>query len=92
MLSGNLDTAATAQIARVKTLFSADARHLLVPKTDGSLASSSLGSGSSRVCPALAFDRSVAMVLTTGASITVNLAALAPSAIRARCFNPLDAR
>ncbi|WP_298824532.1 DUF4038 domain-containing protein [uncultured Piscinibacter sp.] len=89
-ISGYLDTAATAQIMRVKALFGGYAWHLLVPRTDGSLVSSALGSGSSRVCPALASDRSFAMVLTTGASITVNLAALGPSLLRARWFNPLD--
>jgi len=49
-----------------------------------------LCSGTNRVCPALATDRSFAMVLTTGASVTVNMSALAPSSIRARWFNTVD--
>ena len=44
----------------------------------------------SRVCPALASDGSFAMVLTTSSSVSVNLAALSPTQLRARWFNPLD--
>ena len=89
-ISGYLDTVATRQIVHLKTLFGAYAWHQLVPRTDGSLVSSALGSGSSRVCPALASDGSFAMVLTTGATVSVNLAALSPTQLRARWFNPLD--
>lgn len=61
-----------------------------MPKANGSLVSTALGSGNLPVCLALASKRSLAMVLPTGANITVNLAALAPSQIPARWFNPPD--
>jgi Putative collagen-binding domain of a collagenase len=74
----------------VKTLFTAYAWHKLVPRFDGTHVTSGLSSGSSRICPALASDGSYAMVLTTGASLTVKLSTLVPGQLRARWFNTLD--
>ena len=51
----------------VKQLFGAFEWWKLEPKTDTSLVTTALGSGKSRICPALASDRSFAMVWTTGA-------------------------
>ncbi len=90
VIGGYMETTATGQIGYVKTLFAAHAWHKLVPRTDGSLVTSALGSGTSRVCPALASDGSFAMVLTTGAAVTVNLSALAPAQLRARWFDTLN--
>jgi len=87
----NLNSTGSQQQAYVKQLFDTIAWHLLEPKTDNSLVTTSLSSGDDRICPALASDGSLAMVWrpTSGAS-TVNLAALAPGSVRARFFNPVD--
>ena len=75
--------------ARVPPLFDAFAWWLLVPKQDTSLVSSSLGTGATRVSPALASDGSFAMVyVPTSQTVTVVMSAMTPSSVRARLFNP----
>lgn len=63
--------------------------HLLEPKTDTSLVTTSLGSGSSAICPALASDGSFALIFVPNLSqsLTVNMAALSPSSVRARWWS-----
>ena len=87
-LANNLNTVGANDMQRIKALFDAYAWHLLDPKTDTSLVTTSLGSGASRVVPALARDGSYAMVWTAGSGFTVNMAALAPAKVRARWYNP----
>lgn len=90
-LSTSLSTTATLQMAYVKALFTAYQWGLLVPKTDTSLVSSSLGSAGTRVCPARASDGSFAMVwIPTSQSVTVVMSALSPSSVRARLYNTTD--
>lgn len=84
-----LDTTATLQMRHVKSLFTAYAWWLLAPQTGQRLVVSDLGAGSARICPALAADRSFAMIWTPGTRFTVDLAALAPSALRARWYDTL---
>lgn len=87
-LNGYLSTTATLQIGYVKALFTAYAWHLLVPKTDASLVTTGLGGGASRICPAQASDGSFAMIwVPAAASLTVNMASLAPSSVRARWYD-----
>ena len=82
-----LGTPLTLQMGYVKALFTAYSWHQLVPRTDASLVTSGLGSGTGRICPARASDGSFAMVWVPGTSgITVNMAALAPSNVRVRWF------
>ena len=85
----NLNSTGAQDMARAIAFFNSYNTHLLVPKTDTSLVSSALGSGNSRVCPALASDGSFAMVwIPTSQSVTVVMSALTPSSVRARLFNP----
>lgn len=77
------------EMSYAHALWSSYAMHKLEPKTDTSLVTSSLSSGTSRVCPALASDGSFAMIYAPSSqTVTVNLAALAPSSVRARLWNP----
>lgn len=59
----------------------------LEPKTDTSLVTTSLGSGTTSICPARASDGSFAMVFTPNAGFTVAMSALTPSSVRARWYN-----
>jgi hypothetical protein len=86
----SLSTPATVQMKYVKELFSAYDWWTLVPRTDTGLVVSALGSGTSRVCPALAASRQFAMVWVPAGAAMVNLAALAPARIRARWFDPTN--
>jgi hypothetical protein len=61
--------------------------HKLEAKTDTSLVTTSLGTGANTICPALASDNTFAMIWTPGANFTVNMAAFAPSSVRARWWN-----
>lgn len=84
-----LDTTATLQMRHVKSLFTAYPWWLLEPQTGQRLVVSDLGAGSARICPALAADRSFAMIWTPGTRFTADLAALAPAALRARWYDTL---
>ncbi len=87
-LATSLNTTAAQQMVYVKTLFTAYAWEKLQPRTGTELVTTSLGSGSSRICPALASDGSFAMIRkpTSGAA-SVNLGALSPTRVRARYFD-----
>lgn len=85
-----LNSLATQHMAHVKRLFSEYAWHLLEPKTGAELVASGLGSGSERICPALASDRTFAMIWKpSSGAVTVNFSALAPSLVRARFFDTI---
>lgn len=86
---GSLSTTATTQMAYVKQLFAAFEWWKLAPSTGTGLVTTSLGSGTSRICPALASDGTLAMVWqpASGAS-TVNMAAMTGvSSVRARFYD-----
>lgn len=89
-LRTSLDTPTTRQMEHVRRLFLAYAWWKLVPRTDSSLVTTALGSGTSRICPALANDRSFAMVWTTGNGFSLDMAALASPIIRCRWFDPVQ--
>ena len=86
-LANSLGTPATLQIRFVKQLFAAHEWWKLEPRTNTQLVTSALGTGKERICPALASDGSFAMVWTTGAGFTVNLAALGIDSVRARWYD-----
>ena len=86
-LSTSLSTPATMQMAHVKTLFTTFSWWKLQPRVDASLVTSGLGVGTNRICPALASDGSFAMIWSTGGAFTVDMSALAPSAVQARWYN-----
>jgi hypothetical protein len=85
-----LNTTAASDMTRFKSLFTSYAWQLLVPRTDASFVTSSLGSGAARVMPALASDGTFAMVWSPGASVTVNMASLNKPSLRARWFDPAN--
>ena len=89
-LQSSLDTPAIRQMGHLRRLFLAYAWWKLVPRTDSSLVTTALGSGTSRICPALASDRSFAMVWTIGSNFTLNMSALATRNIRCRWFDPVQ--
>jgi hypothetical protein len=62
--------------------------HKLRPSTGTALVTTALGTGASAICPALATDGTFAMIWTPSQNFTVNLAAMAPSSVRARWWNP----
>jgi hypothetical protein len=83
-----LGSTATVQVGHVRSLLASRAWWRLAPANGTTLVTSALGSGAARVCPALADDRSFAMVWTPSRAVTVNLAALAPARLRARWYHP----
>ncbi len=86
-LSTALNTIATQQLVHVRSLFLAYPWWTLEPKTDASLVTTGLGSGTSRICPARGSDGTFALVWTPGANFTVNMGALSPSSVRARWYD-----
>jgi hypothetical protein len=83
----------TTQLEHAAALFEAYDWHLLEPKTDDSLVSSSLSSGLSRLTPALASDGTFAMIyVPSSQTVTVVTNALSGVAgnVRIRLYNPTD--
>jgi hypothetical protein len=90
-LASSLSSTATTEMAHVPKLFLSYEWWKLVPRIDASLVTSTLGSGTSRICPALAGDGSFAMIWVPAAgTVTVNMSALSASGIRARYFEPAN--
>lgn len=88
-LASGLNTAATQQMTHVRSLLVPYAWHLLQPRADASLLTSALGSGVARICPALAADGTFAMIWKPATvAMSINMAALAPTSVRARWFDP----
>lgn len=86
---GSLTTTATTQMTYVGALFTAYHWEKLVPKTDTTLVTTALGSGTSRIFPSLASDGTLAMVWNPSATAaTVNMAAMTGvSSVRARFYD-----
>lgn len=85
----DLDNTSAVEMSYAHALWDSYAMHLLEPKTDTSLVTSSLSTGTSRVCPARASDGSFAMIYAPSSqTVTVDMSALAPSSVRARLWNP----
>lgn len=84
----NLDSTGSVQQQYVRQLFAAFEWWKLVPKTDASLVSSSLSSGDTRLCPALASDGSFALIwVPSSQSVTVVMSNFAPSSVRVRLYD-----
>ena len=90
VLSGSLNSTAAQQFTYFVNLFAAYQWHKLVPKTDSSLVTSSLGTSGTtgRVCPALASDGSFAMIWTPSVNVTVNMANFTQASVRGRWYDP----
>jgi len=86
----NLSSTGRQDMARMRSLIDAIAWWKLAPETGTDLVTTSLSSGATRICPALATDGTLALVWrpNSGAS-TVNMAAMTGvSSVRARFFDP----
>jgi hypothetical protein len=83
------DTGSTEQ-TYAKALFDAYQWQRLVPQTGTTLVTTSLGTGASRIVPALANDGTFAMIYAPGGGTsTVNMAALTGvTSVRARFYDP----
>jgi len=91
VLSSSLSTAATVQMTYVRQLFEDHEWWKLKPETGTRLVTSGLGSGTSRICPALAGDGSVAMIWKdSSGSVTIDFSVLSPSKVRAQFFDTTD--
>jgi hypothetical protein len=83
----------TTQLEHARNLFTAYEWWKLEPKTDTSLVSSSLGSGLSRICPALTSDAKVAIIyVPTSTTVTVVTNALSGVAgnVTIELYNPTN--
>lgn len=88
-LASGLDTTATRDVRRVHELLRGYEWHLLEPRTDTSLVTSSLGTGTARVCPALAKGGRFALIwVPSDQSVTVQMSAFTVSSVRARLYDP----
>lgn len=87
-----LNSTGYQQQAILKTFVDSFEWWKLAPSTGTALVTSSLGSGSARVCPTLASDGTFAWVWKPASgNVTVNMAALSGVPfVRARFFNPTD--
>lgn len=84
----SLSSTGAAQMGHLKSLLAAYQWWKLEPKTDTSVVSSTLSSGSTRVCPALASDGTFAMVYVQDArTVTLVKSALSVNPLRIRQFN-----
>lgn len=76
-------------LARLIALIQQYDIHLLEPKTDTSLVTTSLGTGDTRICPARASDGSFAWIFVpTNQTPTVNLAAIQSQWVRVSLIDP----
>lgn len=84
-----IGSAGYLQLSYMVALMKAYAWWKLVPKTDTSLVTTSLGLGTTRVCPAKASDNSFAMIYAPATTIaTVDMTNFAQSSVRGRWFDP----
>lgn len=86
----SLTSTGAQQMGYLKALLTAYEWHLLTPKTDTSLVSGSLGSGTGRICPAsyTSEGRTVALIYSPAVDITLVMTAFAQSSVRVRLFDP----
>lgn len=84
-----MDDVGSSQQVYVKQLFAAFEWWKLVPKTDASLVSSSLSSGTTRLYPALASDGTFALIyVPSSQTVTVVMSVFAASSVRVRLYDP----
>lgn len=83
-----LNSTLAQDLQRMVALLESYSWHLLQPKTDTSFVTTSLGTGTSRIIPALASDGSFGMIWTPSQNFTVDMSALSPSSVRGRWFDP----
>lgn len=90
-LASSMNTTGAQNSSIYSTILQSYKWWLLVPKTDTSLVTTSLGSGASTISPALASDSSFAIIYTAGGTgFTVSLSALGHTNLRARWIDPTN--
>lgn len=89
-LASDLNSTVAQQQAYFARLASSYDLTKLVPTTDASLVSSSLGTSgtSGRVCPAMSSDGSFALIWTPTVAVTVVMSNFRQSSVRARWYDP----
>ncbi len=86
--STQLESTGRAQMPHVKSLMTAYSWWLLEPKTGTEVISSSLSSGTGRICPALASDGTFGMIwVPSSQTVTLVKSAFSPSLIRVRLYD-----
>lgn len=77
------------QMGYLVSLFRQFAWWKVVPNTGtGLVTTPALGSGTTRICPALSSDGSFAMIFTPGVGLTVDMSNFVQSSVRGRWFDP----
>ena len=89
-LNSSLNSAAAQEVRHLRALFDGYDWPRLVPKTDASLVSSSLGTSGTtgRVCPALDSEGRFAMIWTPSVNLTVVMSNFRQSSVRGRWYDP----
>lgn len=85
-LSTSLNTTLFQQVTYLRDLLTSYSWHTMVPKTDTSLVTTSLGTGSGRVCPML--GSSFAMIYSPAVNATVAMSNFPQSSVRGRLWDP----
>lgn len=88
VIASGLTTTGTAQVGYLSALMASYAWWLLVPKTDTSLVSTSLGTGTGHVCPAVSSDGTFAFIYSPSVNVTVVMTAFSKSSMRVRSMDP----
>lgn len=84
-----LDDTGSVEQGYAADLFTAFQWWKLEPQTGAALVTSSLGSGATRICPALANDGTFALIYVgSSTTVTIDKSAFSPSSIRIRLYNP----
>jgi Protein of unknown function (DUF4038)/Putative collagen-binding domain of a collagenase len=90
-LSTSLNTAGARAVVNLGSLLRARQWWLLVPKTDTSVVTGSLGSGATAICPARASDGTFALIgKNDAASMTIAKTCMRPTPFYARWFDPTN--
>jgi len=88
-ITNHLNTQGDTDCSSMVALLSSYNWSGLVPKTDTSLITTSLGSAASRICGAL-IGSSAALIYTPAGGFTVAMTVFAQGSVRARWFDPMD--
>lgn len=88
VLDGNLDTPCARQMDYFQRLFRSYKSEIGEPKTDTSVVTTAIGTGTAAICPFRASDGTFAQILwNTGNSITVNNTCMSKSTYRIRRYD-----
>jgi hypothetical protein len=86
-LASDLNSTGAQQMAFLRQLIEAYTIAAMTPVTDTSLVTTSLGTGTGRVCPMLSVDNRVALIYTPSVNVTIDMSKFKQSSVRARWFD-----